>query len=196
MATLYDHLQHKKWIFIQWMKAKAPAAIVEMLGLGMNLAEEGLGFVRDLGITTATGVYLERFGARVGVARLGMTDDILRAAIIVESRSIFGSGDSATILALVRQLVGPDAALHEVEFCPPHAFVIYVSGEPEPSSLTVFEQLLTDVPALTVNGGIVVIDDPVCCFSSVEGPVEITGGFGSVDGPVESPAGFARAFPL
>ena len=196
--ALYDHLQAMKWIFVQWAKSLAPRAIVEMLGLGMNLTEEAADFVRtQINIVDAEGLTLEKLGAKFGVARGGMTDEIYRAAIIVEARSLFASGDSAAILGMMLTLL-PDAVLHETEFYP-HTFVIFVQNA-ELDMLNVLGQLLEDVPSLTINGNLAWVDEEVLTFGSVEGsvaiPADIAGCWGSVEGPVDGDAGFATAIPI
>jgi hypothetical protein len=47
--AVYDHLQAMKWVSVQWLKSLAPKALVEILGLGLNLCEEAIEFrpVRD-----------------------------------------------------------------------------------------------------------------------------------------------------
>jgi hypothetical protein len=196
--VVYDHLQALKWVFLQWIKSLAPRAIVEILGTGLNLCEEAIEFVRsEINIVDAAGLHLEAIGAKFGVARAGMDDDVLRAAIIVEARSLFASGDSAAFIGMFRTIL-PDALLHESEFYP-HCFVYFVQ-DAKLEMLDVLASLLSDAEALTVNGAIGYVELPVLTFGSASpGPaIEISGGFGSASAgdPIDTPAGFGFAIPL
>lgn len=194
--ALYDHLQDAKWIWAQSLGKKMPRALFEVLALGMNLAEEAFEFIRTkLNIVDATGVYLEQLGAKWGVARMGLDDDELRRVIIAEAASLFGSGDPGVVVRLIRQLVGagPSMKVVEKKF---HTFLVYLAGEISPQIQTLLGQVLEDVPALTINGQIVTVDKKVLTYSSVHGPVAITGGFGSAHGPVTDAAGFAHVIQL
>lgn len=195
--AVYDHLQALKWVFLQWIKSLAPKALVEMLGLGLNLCEEAIEFVRsEINVLDAGGIYLEGIGAKFGVTRSGMTDEVYRAAIIVEARSLFASGDSGAFIGMIRTLL-PDALLHESEFYP-HAFVYFMQNA-ELAMLDVLAQLLGDAEALTVNGAFAWIDDEVLTYGDVdEDPdIEISAGFGDVDGDiVVGVAGYAAVIPF
>jgi hypothetical protein len=148
-------------------------------------------------VLDAGGIYLEGIGAKFGVARGGMTDEVYRAAIIVEARSLFASGDSAAVLGLMRALLPPEAVLHETEFYP-HCFVVFVQ-EASLEILDILAQLMEDVPALTVNGAFGWIDDEVLSYGDVDGDpdVVISAGFGDVDGDiVDGVAGLAAVIPI
>lgn len=196
--ALYDHLQDLKWVWVQFVGKLMPAAAWEIGALGFNLAEEAIDFVRTkLNVIDATGVYLEAIAARYGLSRMGLHDDEFRKVVIVEGASLFGSGDPGLIYRLIRALIGADPKMHVDEF-KPHTFVAYVGFNAPVDEVTqsLLGQTLTDVPALTVNGTIVVVENRSLNFSSVDGDVPISAGFSSVDGDVGGAAGYAHAIPL
>lgn len=195
--ALYDHLQDLKWLWVQQLGKLAPRAILEIWATALNLAEGAIEFVRSgLNVVDATGVYLDRAGAKVGLARGGLSDDDYRRAIIAESTSLFGSGTPALIRSLIRSLIGPTPTMTIVEK-KYHTFLAYIGGNVDiPTATTkLLGQILDDVPALTINGAIVAIDTECLNYSSVDGDVDVSAGFTSVDGTVEG-AGFAHVQPL
>lgn len=196
--ALYDHLQDLKWLWVQHLGKLAPKALLEIWATAFNLAEEAFEFVRSkLNVVDATGVYLDRLGAKVGLARAGLGDDDYRKAIIAESTSLFGSGTPALIWGLIRSLIGPFPTLSivEIKF---HTFLAYIGGNVDiPTATTeLLGQILDDVPALTINGAIVAVDTECLNYSSVDGDVEVSAGFASFDGTVPAAAGFAHVQPL
>lgn len=161
--------------------------------LGFDLVEEALTEVRDLSISTATGVALDLFGRLVGLNRGALTDDAYRPAIVVEGLSLFGSGDEGTITRLVRLIVGDLATVSITEAG--WGFVYWIP-DLLPATAKLLGALLADVHALTYHGTGITWDGPVVNFASVHGPVTIAGWLGSVHGPATDEAGWAHAIPL
>lgn len=195
--ALYDHLADLKWLWVQSLGKLMPKAAFEILAGGMNLAEEAVEFVRTkLNVVEATGVYLDGIAAKWGIARMGLDDDAFRTAIIAEASSLFGSGDPGIVIRLVRQLVGDGPTMSVVEK-KWHTFLVYLGGEDiPPVTQTLLGQVLDDVPALTINGQLVIADTECLNFRSEHGEVEVTGWYGSEHGAVEGAAGWAHSIGL
>lgn len=192
--ALYDHvLAGRRWVWSQVRGKGVDLGFWRPVAEGWNLVEEAIAGARDLSIATATGVYLELYGRLVGVNRGSLTDDQLRAAIVVEALSLFGSGDEGVISRLVRMIVGPDALVKVVENG--WGFTYFVSGV-LPATLDLVKALLADIHALTYYGLVVGWDEDVLTFSSAHGPADIAGWFGSAHGPVDGAAGMAHVFKI
>lgn len=200
--ALYDHLQDAKWLWVQSLGKKMPRAVFEVLAEGMNLVEDAVNFVRTkLNIVDATGVYLDQLAAKWGPSRMGLDDDSFRQVIIAEASSLFGSGDDALVLRLIRQLIGPGPSLKRIELLY-HTFIVYIGfNEDIPdTTATILGQVLDDVPALTINGQLILVDTECLNYSDaggdVDGDLEVTGWYGDADGPIDGAAGFAHVIQL
>lgn len=193
-VALFDHVTAgRRWVWSQLRGKGLDLGVWRPIAEGWNLIEDALAGVVDLSINSATGVYLELYGRLVGVARGALDDDQLRAAIIVEALSLFGSGDEGVISRLVRMIVGPDATVKVVENT--WGFTYKISGV-KSEALDLVGGLLQDIHALTYYGLGLGWENEVLTFSSTHGPVDIAGWFGSAHGPVTGAAGMAHVFKL
>ena len=190
----YDHeTSERRWLFSQDRGGTYDLGIWSPLMLGFNLVEEALTEIRDLSISTATGVVLDLFGRLVGLNRGALADDEYRPAIVVEALSLFGSGDEGTISRLVRLIVGDLATVSITENG--WGFNYWIPNL-LPATAKLLGALLEDVHALTYIGVAITWDGDVVNFGSVHGPATVTGWFGSVHGPAVGEAGWAHAVPL
>jgi hypothetical protein len=92
----------------------------------LNVAVVGLSDADDtavtlseaVGIDRALGPDLDDWGARVGISRNGMLDDIYRRAIKATARKAFGQGDVQTFYDIMRVFTGAPNNLTIVESFP------------------------------------------------------------------------------
>lgn len=183
----------RRWTWSQDRGGTLDRGVLRTIGAGLDLAEETLDAVRELSVSTATGVYLDLYGRLVGLNRGALTDEEYAPAIVVETKSLFGSGDEATITGLVRLLIGDLLPINLIEY--PGSFVYLIKDLPV-ATAKLMGGLLSDVHALTYIGFAVTWEGLVLAFDSIHGAVTLSGWFSSVHGPVTDPAGFAHAVKL
>lgn len=183
----------RRWTWSQDRGQPIDLGVFRTLGAGLDLAEETLDAVRNLSVTTATGVYLDLYGRLVGLNRGALSDAEYSPAIVVEAKSLFGSGDEATITGLIRLLIGGLLTIDLIEY--PGSFVYNIKDIPV-ATAKLMGGLLSDVHALTYIGYVVTWEGLVMAFDSVHGAVATSGWFSSVHGAVTDPAGWAHAVKI
>lgn len=140
-----------------------------------------------VGIDAAVGDELDDWGSRVGIDRLGMSDDLYLRAIKATVRKATGQGDPQTIYDILK-IFAPAAKLTLVEAFPA-GWMIWLHG------LTIDEQrqagaLYDGVPSLGIEATAAIVD-PAGAFQwgTASGPIEKH--WGSVSAPVSEQAGFS-----
>jgi len=188
--SLFDS---KMWKQLDYATNLRKLLNVAVIGLS-DLDDNAVSRSEAIGIDRAIAGDLDDWGARVGISRNGMLDDIYRRAIKATARKAFGNGDVQTFYDIMRVFTGSANNLTLVENFPASIFLWF-------HNLSILEQ--TQIAALYsgaeglgigIQGAIVATSGVFQWSSTTYSPGTVTNQWASATGsstPDSRATGFA-----
>jgi hypothetical protein len=182
--SLFDSKMWKQLDYAENLRKLFNVAVV-----GLSDADDtAVTLSEAIGIDRALGADLDDWGARVGIARNGMQDDIYRRAIKATARKAFGQGDVQTFYDIMRVFTGASNNLTLVESFPANILLWF-------HNLTIDEQrqigaLYRGVEGLGIGLHMAVVD-PAGVFQWAGDNWTPTRGFAGDNASSSDSAGFA-----
>lgn len=201
---IVDHVESGQARLYEQFKLADPVSGQHLFGLEILLGEiQALETAANdlksyMAISTAQGTQLDRIGAEVNQARLGLSDESYRCVLGVKIRALYSSGRALDFLEVANGLVKDDRAVTVEEIFP--ARVCVVIEDLTAAEVALFAPLLALVPAAGVGGCLFTYDTTaVLSFADVDSTpgIEVSGWYSDADGtPGIEGAGWADVTEL